>query len=87
MRSSGTPAVVALDRKRTLARNAVDRVVQRQRLEDGAQLVKAVGPHAEHAQIEIDLRVGANRDSDHGIYELTNLRIAELDSAIEFDNS
>jgi hypothetical protein len=77
----------ALDRKGTLTRNAADRIVQRQRLEYGAQLVKAVGPHAEDAEIEIDLRVGPNRDSHHGIYEFTNLRIAESDNAIEFDNS
>ena len=32
------------------------------RLEYGAQLVKAVGPHAEDAEIEIDLRVRADRD-------------------------
>ena len=34
-----------------------ERVVQRDRLEDGPQLVIAVGARAEHAQIEVDLRV------------------------------
>ena len=36
-------------------------VVERHRLKDRAQFVKAVGPHPEHAQIQVDLGVGANR--------------------------
>ena len=54
---------VALDGKWTFPRDALDRVVQRDGLEDGPQLVKAVGPHAEDAQIEVDLGVGTNRDA------------------------
>jgi len=41
-------------------RNAANRVVQCDRLEYGPQLVKAVGTHAEHAQIEVDLGVRAD---------------------------
>ena len=41
------------------------RVVQRDRLKDRPQLVIAVRPHAEHAQIEVDLRERANRTRMH----------------------
>ncbi len=63
--SSGTPATL-----HSIA-NGPSRGMQRivscseMRLEDGAQLVKAVGPHPEHAKIEIDLGVSANRDGEH----------------------
>jgi hypothetical protein len=40
---------ITLDRERTGTGNAVDRVVQRQRLEDGTQLVKAVGTRTQDA--------------------------------------
>jgi hypothetical protein len=53
---------VAFDGKRAGPRNAVDRVVQGERLKDRAEFVEPVGAHAEHAQIEIDLRVSADRD-------------------------
>src|SRR5262245_9226695 len=53
---------VALDRKRPRPRDAVDRVVQGERLKNGAKLVIAVWPGAEHTKIEVDLRVGANGD-------------------------
>ena len=49
--------VVAFDRKRPLAPLERQHVVQRQRLEDRLEVVIAVGANAEHAQVEIDLRV------------------------------
>ncbi|MNC85597.1 hypothetical protein D3C83_12060 [compost metagenome] len=58
---------VALDGERPLARLALDHVVQRDRLEDGAQLVKAVGPHAEDAQVQVDLGVGADGDAQRRV--------------------
>src|SRR5206468_5845628 len=39
------------------------RVVQRNRLKGGPELVIPVGPHAENAKREIDFREGANADS------------------------
>ena len=45
-----------------LRRRERQHVVQRQRLKDGAQIVIAVGPHAEDAQVEVDLgERGKNR--------------------------
>ena len=51
--------------ERPRARDTANHVVKRERLEDGAQLVKAVRPRAKHAQVQIDLRVRANRYGIH----------------------
>jgi hypothetical protein len=32
--------------------------VQRERLEDGSQLVKTIRPHTEYAEVQVDLGVG-----------------------------
>ena len=48
----------ASQRERPGPRHAQERVVQRHRLKDRAELVVAIRPVAEHPQIEVDLRIG-----------------------------
>ena len=57
--SSGTPDVRHFSANGPGPRRAQQRVVQRDRLKDRAQLVIAVRPGAKHTQIEIDLGVRA----------------------------
>ncbi len=53
---------VAFDSQRPFTRHAFDHVVQRDALEDRAQLVIAVRARTKHTEIEIDLAVGADGD-------------------------
>ena len=62
--SSGTPASGTSAQTGPGDSTHTQRVVQLDRLEDRAQLVVPVRPGTQHAQVEVDLRVGTRGDPE-----------------------
>ena len=69
VRSTGHAGSSAVESRTARATRERQRVVQRKRLKRRAELVIAVGAHAEHAQRQVDLRErpDTSADSAHGI--------------------